>query len=113
MLGDCARGTNHLFTCSAVAIYRNLFILVVFAEHGSGEHQLRFDVADVNDVMVTEALWSDVVVFASRAVELVTVRLLALPFRGVIFALVANFIWIGLLVQLDQLIYVEVVGDVI
>ena len=60
---------------------------MVFAENGSRDlHQIKFDVTDVNDVMVTETLGPDVVVLASRAVELVTVRLLALPFRGVIFA---------------------------
>ena len=47
------------------------------------------------------------------AVELVAIRMLALPFCAVIFALETNLHQIGLLIQLDKLIHVEVVGDVI
>ena len=86
---------------------------MIFAENGSRDHQLRFDVADVDDVMVTEALGFDVLIFAGSAVELVAVRMLALPFCAVVFALVANFHWIRLMVHLYELIHVEVVGDVI
>ena len=90
-----------------------MFVLVVFAEHGPGDYQLRFNLTGVHDVMVTEALGSDMLDLAGRALELVAVRMPALPFCAVAFAFVTRFHWFGLLVQLDQLIHVEVAGDVI
>ena len=87
VIGDSAQVANHYFAIGAIAAATNLIFAasVIFTENRTGDHQLRFDVADVNEHVMSQHARSNVLILAGRAVELVTIA--THPFHLVAFTL--------------------------